>query len=195
MANQHQNVDPSATPVTEPDRFSALQQRIGDALAAEGKAVQDLSAVQVQGIVRLAELDILGSLEADGVREAGSLARSLEDAAKGDENADLVLTVASRLDTAQGRREEGSGAHTQSLQYRKALLATATGETAVAVVASVLNPDSVPRLVNSGRESVQDFRRIRKSRAVPLLHDLLNRAEASAALSEEVQDGQPASKA
>lgn len=180
MANQHQNVDPAATPSTEEAAFGALQAHITDALAADGQEAGSLAPVQVQGLIRLASLDILDRLQAEGVREASSLAQSLKDAAKGDESADLVVDVAARLDRAQGMRGIGEGGHTQSLQRRKALLATATGETAVAVVASVLNPSVVPKLVASGREAVQDFRRVRRSRAVPLLHDLLNRAEASA---------------
>ena len=81
--------------------------------------------------------------------------------------------------------ESGVDANAQAQQARMALLANAAGETALAVVSSVVNPDRLDILIKSGRKTVDDYdTETHKSGGVELLNDLLDQAETAQASPE-----------
>jgi hypothetical protein len=179
---------PDATP--QEAGYEALRQRAVEAIDAahpNGPKDQGLAAPELYGVIRIVSTGVLRQLQEEGVGEAGTLAIRLGEAAAPDDTADLSYVVAERYRKAQGMREGGTDANAQAQQRRMALLAGAAGETAVAVVGSVLNPRQLTPLVRSGRNAVLEYETATyASDGASLLKGLLDRAE-EAARQDEAQ--------
>ncbi len=178
---------PEAVP--QEGNYDVLRQRVidmVDTMHADDAANQELAAPELSAVIRVASEGVLRQLQERGVREAGTLAIRLGEAAQLDNLADLSHTVADRYTSAQGRRESGVDSNAQAQQRRMALLAGAAGETAVTIVASVITPDSVAALTARGHNAVQEYdTAAHRSSGTDLLNGLLKQAEESAQSLQE----------